>query len=70
MRRRGGRRRDLRALKMNDNNPFELDNILLETGPADQDFTSLSVDAVAIKNYDNRGNLVGTIEHTPLSCLD
>lgn len=55
---------------MNDNNPFELDNILLETGPADQDFTSLSVEAEEICVYDNRGNLVGTIEHTPLSCLD
>jgi len=54
---------------MFDEDSFDLDNVLLESGPADRGVAPLGVDVEEIRVYDRDGNLVGTIEHTPLSCL-
>lgn len=54
---------------MFDEDSFDLDNVLLEAGPVDRGVAPLGVDVEEIRVYDSDGNLVGTIEHTPLSCL-
>ena len=54
---------------MNADNPFEMDNIFQENGTTTRMEPLLAMDAEEILVYDDRGNLVGTIEHTPLTCL-
>jgi len=54
---------------MNTDNPFEMDNIFQENGTTTRMEPPLAMDAEEILVYDDRGNLVGTIEHTPLTCL-